>query len=63
MTGYESIFCKLDTTVITQITMGNGAIMKSKGKRMIAMTSKKGRMLIHDVLFVLDLAQNLLGVG
>jgi GAG-pre-integrase domain len=63
MTRYESIFCKLDTTITTQITMCNGAVMKSKGKRTIAVTSKKGRMLIHDVLFVPDLAQNLLGVG
>jgi hypothetical protein len=29
---------------------------------MIAVTSKKGRMLIHDVLFVSDLAQNLLSI-
>ncbi|KAJ4764255.1 polyprotein [Rhynchospora pubera] len=63
MTGDESIFCKLDTTATTQITMGNGAVVKSKGKGTIAVNSKKGRMLIHDVLLVPDLAQNLLSVG
>jgi hypothetical protein len=33
MTGDESIFYKFDTTVTTQITMGNGAVVKSKRKR------------------------------
>jgi len=63
MTGDETIFCKLDTTATTQITMGNGAVVKSKGKGTIAVNSKKGRILIHDVLFVPELAQNLLSVG
>jgi hypothetical protein len=58
MTGNESIFCKFDTTVTTQIIMGNGAVVKSKGKGTIAMASKNGKILIHDVLFVPDLAQN-----
>jgi hypothetical protein len=59
----ESMFCKLDTTVTTQITMGNGAIVKSKRKGTIAVVSKKDRMLIHDVLLVPYLIQNLLSVG
>lgn len=58
-----SIFYKLDTTTTTQITMGNSAVVKSKGKETIAVASKKGRMLIHDVLLVPDLAQNLRSVG
>jgi hypothetical protein len=63
MTGDESIFCELDTTATTQITMGNGAVVKSKGKGTIAVNSKKGKMLIRDVLLVPELAQNLLSVG
>jgi hypothetical protein len=63
MTSDESIFCKLDTTATTQITMGNGAVVNSKGKDTIVVNSKKGRMLIHDVLLVPELAQNLLSVG
>jgi hypothetical protein len=63
MTGDESIFCELDTTATTQITMGNGAVVKSKGKGTIAVNSKKGKMLIRDVLLVPELAQNLLRVG
>jgi hypothetical protein len=43
--------------------MGNGAVVKSKDKSMIAINFKKGRMLIDDVLFVLKLAQNLLSIG
>jgi hypothetical protein len=43
--------------------MGNGVVVKSKDKNMIAVNIKKGRMLIHDVLFVLKLAQNLLSIG
>jgi hypothetical protein len=63
MTGDEIIFCNLDTTATTQITMGNGAIVKSKGKCTIVINSKKGKIfnskkgkiLIHDVLFVPEL--------
>jgi hypothetical protein len=43
--------------------MDNGAVVKSKDKSMIAVNFKKCRMLIHDVLFVLKLAQNLLSIG
>jgi hypothetical protein len=32
MTGDESIFCMFDTTATTQITMDNGAVVKSKEK-------------------------------
>lgn len=58
MTGDESLFCKLDATNTT----GNGAIVKSKSKGIIVVASKKGRMLIHEVLYASDLAQNLLSV-
>ena len=53
MTRDESLFCKLDTTITTQITMGNDLVVKSKGKGTIVIASKKG---IHDVLLVPDLA-------
>jgi GAG-pre-integrase domain len=43
--------------------MDNGAVVNSKGKGTIVVNSKKGRMLIHDVLLVPELAQNLLSVG
>jgi hypothetical protein len=52
----EIIFCKLDTTVTTQIIIDNGVVVKSMFKSMIAVNSKKGIILIHDVLFVLELA-------
>ena len=56
MTGDKSIFCKLDKNDTTRITMGNGAVVKSNGRGTIAVDSKKGKLLIHDVLFVPDLA-------
>jgi hypothetical protein len=43
--------------------MGNGAVVKSKGKCMIVVNFKNGKILIHDVLLVPELAQNLLSVG
>jgi hypothetical protein len=42
-------------TATTQIIMSNGMVVKSKGKETIAVTLKKCRMLIHDVLFVPNL--------
>jgi hypothetical protein len=63
MTGDEIIFCKLNTIATTQITMGNGKVVKSKGKDTIVVNSKKGKILNHDVLVVLELVQNLLSIG
>ncbi|XP_047335793.1 uncharacterized protein LOC124939357 [Impatiens glandulifera] len=63
MTGDESIFYKIDKSDTTRITMGNGAVVKSNGRGTIAVDSKTSKLLIHDVLFVPDLAQNLLSVG
>ena len=43
--------------------MCNGTVVKSKRKDRITVVSKKGCMSIHEVLYVLDLTQNLLSVG
>jgi len=41
MIGDESMFFKLDTTNTTQITMGNGAVVKSKGKGTLSLLQRR----------------------
>ncbi|KAG6391565.1 hypothetical protein SASPL_149321 [Salvia splendens] len=62
-TGDESIFVSIDTSVNSQVKMGNGALVKAQGKGTISVDTKKGKKRISDVLLVPDLRQNLLSVG
>ena len=63
MTGDKSIFIDIDSSSISQVKMKNGVLVQARGKRIIAIDTKKGRKFIHDVLFVPDLTQNLLSIG
>ncbi|KAG6419902.1 hypothetical protein SASPL_116414 [Salvia splendens] len=63
MTGDESIFVSIDTSVNSQVKMGNGALVKAQGKGTISVDTKKGMKRISDVLLVPNLRQNLLSVG
>ena len=63
MTGDNRIFVEIDTSSNSQVKMGNGALVQSKGKGTIAIETKKGKKYIKDVLLVPDLEQNLLSVG
>lgn len=63
MTGDKSIFVSIDTSINSQVKMGNGALVKAQGKGTISVNTKKGERRIHDVLLVPDLEQNLLSVG
>uniref|UniRef100_A0A5B7B4M6 Retrovirus-related Pol polyprotein from transposon TNT 1-94 n=1 Tax=Davidia involucrata TaxID=16924 RepID=A0A5B7B4M6_DAVIN len=62
MTGDKSIFLDMDTSINSQVRMGNGALVCAKGKGTIGVETKKGTKLIQDVLLVPDLEQNLLSV-
>ncbi|KAL6327560.1 hypothetical protein AAG906_021850 [Vitis piasezkii] len=53
MTGNKNIFLDMDTTINSQVKMGNGDLVNVKGKGTY----------IRDVLLVLALEQNLLSVG
>ena len=60
--GDESIFIKMDTSLNSQVKIGNGALVQSKGKGTIAAEIKKRTRYISNVLLVPDLEQNLLSV-
>ncbi|KAG6414168.1 hypothetical protein SASPL_126886 [Salvia splendens] len=59
----ESFFVSIDTSVNSQVKMGNGALVKARGKRTISVDTKKGMKCISDALLVPNLRQNLLSVG
>ncbi|GMI78607.1 hypothetical protein HRI_001530000 [Hibiscus trionum] len=63
MTHDKELFRDLKPTNITKIRIGNGEYISVKGKGTVAITSCSGTKLIHDVLFVPKIQQNLLSVG
>ena len=63
MTYDQGLFRELDKTTVSKVRIGNGEYISTRGKWTIAIESLSGLKLIHDVLFVLDIDQNLLSVG
>ncbi|RVW55367.1 Retrovirus-related Pol polyprotein from transposon TNT 1-94 [Vitis vinifera] len=63
MTGNKNIFLDMDTTINSQVKMGNGDLVNVKGKGTIGIQTKVGTKYIRDVLLVPALEQNLLSVG
>jgi len=63
MTHDKELFKELRTTKIKRVMIGNGEHLAVKGKGTVAITSYKGIKIITDVLFVLEIDQNLLSVG
>lgn len=63
MASNEASFSSLDTSVKTKIKMENGDLVETKGKRIVAISTKKGTKFMKDVLLVPSLNQNLLCVG
>ena len=63
MTHDQDLFKEIDRTTISKVKIGNGEYIPVKGKGTIAIESLTGLKLIYDVLFVLDIDQNLLSVG
>ncbi|KAK9668653.1 hypothetical protein RND81_13G075400 [Saponaria officinalis] len=63
MMNNSSIFCKLDASVNMSVRMGNGDVVKSKGKGAIVVATKSGTKYISDVLLSPNLAENLLSVA
>lgn len=62
-TSDKSIFLDMNTSICSQVKMGNGVLVNTKGKGTIRVETKKGTKFIHDMLLVPDLEQNLLSVG
>ncbi|KAL0449216.1 UNVERIFIED_CONTAM: Retrovirus-related Pol polyprotein from transposon TNT 1-94 [Sesamum latifolium] len=63
MSSNQDIFQRLDTNITSKVKLGNGAFIKENGKGSVPVDFKRGVKHINNVLFVLDLAQNLLSVG
>lgn len=63
MTHDKELFKKLNFTEIRKVRIVNGMHLAVKEKGTIAISSYSGTKLIHDVLFVPKLDQNLLSVG
>lgn len=57
------IFTSLDRAVRTKVKLGNGEIVQARGRGTISVYTSKGPKLIHDVLLIPDLDQNLLSVA
>ena len=58
-----SIFKELDQFYTSKVTIGNGECVDVKGKGVIAVETPSGTKCISDVLFVIEVNQNLLSVG
>ena len=64
MTGNRDAFVKLDEEQKSQVKFGDGKLTNVEGKGSIVVKAQGGNSkLVHDVLYVPGLAQNLLSVG
>lgn len=59
----ETIFKSIDESVKVKVRLGNGSVVESKGKGTVMVETDKGTRLIHDVLLVPSLKENLLSIG
>jgi len=63
MTHDKGMFVKLDKIHLSKVKIGNGDYIGVKGIGDIAIDSDSGKRIISDVLYVLEIDQNLLSVG
>ena len=63
MTNDEELFKELDKTIISKVKIGNGEYISIKDKRTMAIKSLSNLKYNIDVLYMLDIDQNLLSVG
>jgi hypothetical protein len=63
MTNDENLFKQLDKSSVSKVKIDNGEYIPVKEKRTVAIEGNSGIKLISDVLFVLEIDQNLLSVG
>ena len=59
----ETIFKSIDESDKVKVRLGNGSVVESKGKGTVMVETEKGTRLIHDVLLVPSLKENLLSIG
>ena len=63
MSYKEEWFKNLDKSLYTKVKIGNGAYMEVQGKGDVVFKTDQGTKIIHNVLFVPSLCENLLSVG
>ncbi|XP_049375587.1 uncharacterized protein LOC125840652 [Solanum verrucosum] len=63
MTGDEKVVLSINSSITTKVRMGNGVLVDAKSKGTISINIKGSGKQIHNVLYVLDLEENLLSVG
>ena len=63
MTGDKFLFVELDESVRSEVKIGDDRYVTMQEKGIIAMNVKYGKKLIHDVMYVSGLAQNLISLG
>ncbi|TXG57778.1 hypothetical protein EZV62_015607 [Acer yangbiense] len=59
----SSLFTSLDSNDRTNVKLGNGEMVQARRKGTVSVQTSKGPKLIHDVLLIPDLDQNLLSVA
>ncbi|XP_058783623.1 uncharacterized protein LOC131658333 [Vicia villosa] len=59
----DTIFKSIDESVKLKVRLGNGSVVESKGKGTVMVETDKGTRLIHDVLLVPSLKENILSIG
>lgn len=62
MTNDQKLFKELGKTIVSKVKIRNGDFISVMGKRIVAIESLVGLKHISDVLYVLDIDQNLLSV-
>lgn len=63
MTGNKDYFVEMVDIVDSSVTLGDNKQVQVRGLGTIAVNCKTGGKLIHDVMYVAGIAQNLLSVG
>ena len=63
MTGNRDYFVEIDDTMNSVVTLGDDKEVQVRGLGTITVTCKTGRKLIHDVMYVPDIAHNLMSLG
>ena len=63
MTSEKQMFIEMNESVRSQVKMGDNNQVQVKGRGVVSVSTKSGNKLIHNVMYVPGLAQNLISLG
>jgi phage antirepressor YoqD-like protein len=63
MTKYLLIFISIDIIAQSKVKLENGEVVHAKGKETIYISTKRGTKIITNILYILELDQDLLSVA